>query len=365
MTLRVLIVHEWLVTWAGSERCLAELLEEFPQADLVVGVMTKEMRDFNSVTRRARETWLARVPGARKHHRWFLSLFPAAFSTIDTRGYDLVISSSHAFAKCVRTSGATKHLCYCYSPPRYLWDLRETYQREPGIGALGLKLLAPILRFIDRRAARRVDRFVGISQYIADRISRCYLREAGVVYPPVSPKPVSARSVGRGDQLLSLGRLVPYKRVDLAVEAANALGARLVVAGDGPERARLERLAGPTITFLGEVSEEQAGDLMESSRLLLFCAEEDFGIAPLEANAHGLPVVAYGRGGALETIVDGVSGVFFEEQAEASLMGAIERAGSVPWDDAAIRANATRFRTDRFRAEMRDEVRRVTENPSI
>ncbi len=356
--LRVLIVHDWLVTWAGSERCLEQLLQIFPQADVLVGVISSRMRDFNAVSRRARESWLGRVPGARSHHRWFLPLFPLAFATVDTRGYDLVISSSHAFAKCVRVHGATRHLCYCYSPPRYLWDLFEAHSQGEGIGSLGLRIFAPLLRWVDRRAARRVHRFVAISRYIADRIRRCYGVEAVVVYPPVAEKPLSSGArPARERQLLSLGRLVPYKRVDLAIEAANVLGERLVVAGDGPERRHLESVAGPTITFLGEVSESEAGELMERSSVMVFCAEEDFGIAPVEANAHGLPVVAFGRGGVLETLVENETGIFFDEPTVQSLSAALQRAAEHHFSDEAVRANARRFSVTRFRQEVEREAR--------
>ena len=354
--LRVLVVHDWIVAWGGAERALQEILGLFPRADLVVGVLAADKRGFNDVTKRARESWLARMPLARSHHRWFLPLYPAAFSSIDARGYDLVISSSHAFAKSVPTSAATPHICYCYTPPRYLWDLHDTYRETSGLSGAALAMAGPLLRRIDKSSARRVDRFVAISHYIADRIRRCYDRDAAVVYPPVSAKPAHRGSATRTDALLSLGRLVPYKRVDLAIQAANALGEPLIVAGDGPERQRLERLAGPTVTFLGEVTEEKAGELMETCRAMVFCAEEDFGIAPVEANAHGLPVIAYGRGAARETMVDGVTTEFFDSPTVDSLADAIERAHGRSWHHAAIRANAARFSAERFRARFSEQV---------
>jgi glycosyltransferase involved in cell wall biosynthesis len=355
--LKVLIVQDWIVQWGGAERTLEEMLRIFPDATVVVGVLGRDRRGQNAVTRRVRETWLARLPFARSHHRWYLPLYPVVFSTLDTRGFDLVVSSTHAFAKMVRTAPGVPHLCYCYSPPRYLWDLQETYQRDSGLSGKILGLAAPLLRAVDRRGAAQVDRFVGISRYIADRIRRAYGRDASVVYPPVGVKPTSMGGRTRGDTLLSLSRLVPYKRVDLAILAANQLGHPLIVAGEGPERQRLERLAGPTVTFVGEVSEERAGELMETCGLMLFCAEEDFGIAPLEANAHGLPVVAFGRGGSLETMRDGVSGLFFDEATAESLVQGIRRAWAHPWQDASIRANARRFTAQRFREDFAAEVR--------
>ncbi len=354
--LRVLILHDWIVAWGGAERTLQELLVLFPHADLVVGVVGAGRHDLNAITRQARETWLARLPFARTHHRWFLPLYAAAFASIDTSGYDLVISSAHAFAKMVHSSSTAPHVCYCHSPPRYLWDLHDEYRRLGVASGRALALAAPLLRAVDRASARRVDEFVANSHYIADRIRRCYGREASVVYPPVTSKPAQRWTGARNDTLLSLGRLVAYKRVDLAVRAANATGARLIVAGDGPERARLERLAGPTVRFVGEVSESEAGELMERSTAMVFCAEEDFGIAPVEANAHGLPVIAYGRGGVLESMVGGVTAEFFHDASAESLGEAIERTSGRQWDHAAIRVNAARFSSERFRDEFARRV---------
>lgn len=354
--LKVLIVHDWIVGWAGSERVLEQLLVLFPNAHLIVGVLGEGARTLNSVTSRAAETWIARFPFARRHHRWFLPLYPAAFATVDTRGYDLVISSAHAFSKAVRVDAHTPHLCYCHSPPRYLWDLEATYRQAGGASGLLLGVAASTLRAVDRASAHRVDRFVANSIYIADRIRRSYGKEAAVVYPPVVAKP-SAPASARGDALLSLGRLVGYKRVDLAVRAANERGWPLLVAGDGPERSTLERLAGPTVSFLGTVTEAEAGDLMERCRALVFCAEEDFGITPVEANAHGMPVVAYGRGGTLESLRAGVTATFFDAPTPGAVARAIEDTFARTWNETAIRANAARFAPERFRAEMADQVR--------
>jgi len=359
--LRVLIAHDWIVAWAGSERCVEQLLEVFPQADLVVGVLADSMRDFNAVTRRARETWLSRIPGARAHHRWFLPLEGLAFRTVDTRRYDLVISSSHAFAKMIPRPKNGVHLCYCYSPPRYLWDLRTTYHdHAPTIESLVLKWAGGPLRWWDKRAARGVDHFVGISQVAADRIRRSYGRSAAVVYPPVSGKlGGSAPGSSRDEFLLCLGRLVAYKRVDLAIAAAQRLGLRLVVAGDGPERARLERLGGPGTEFLGHVSEAQAGSLLSRCRLFLFCGEEDFGITPLEANAHGAPVVYLRRGGAAETMRPRVTGIPFDEPSPNAVAEAIGTACGTTWSAELLRANAARYSPQQFREGIAAVLRRV------
>ena len=356
--LRVLIVHDWIVGWAGAERCVEQLLHVFPQADLVVGLMGESMRDHNEVTRHARETWLGRIPAARRRHRWFLPVEALAFASLDTRGYDLIISSSHAFAKSVRTPSGALHVSYCHSPPRYLWDLRSMYERDATrLQRLALRLGTGPLRALDRRSARGVDHFVSNSRYVGDRIGRCYGREATVIYPPVEPKPVEGALGPRDDYLLYLGRLVPYKRVDLAIQAAEQAGARLLIAGEGPDRRRLERLAGRQVEFLGSVSDAQAGRLLEECRAFIFPGEEDFGIAPVEANAHGAPVIGYAAGGVLETMIPGVTAELFDRQRVADVAAAIERTRAHHWDESALRANARRFSAERYRRQMADFVK--------
>jgi glycosyltransferase involved in cell wall biosynthesis len=320
------------------------------------------MRDHNAVTRKAQESWLGRVPGARDHHRWFLPLQALAFATRDTQRYDLIVSSSHAFGKFVRRRRGAVHLCYCYSAPRYLWDLQGVYEEHSSfVERSALHLAAPILRRLDRLAARGVDQFVSISRHVADRIRRCYGRESDVVYPPVSPRDVSAasRPAHVEPYLLYLGRLVPYKRVDLAIRAAERLRMKLVVAGDGPERARLERIATPFTEFQGEVAESRAAELLEGCAAFVFAGEEDFGIAPVEANAHGKPVVCYARGGALETMIPDVTATFFEHQTVDDVAAAITRCLRLRWDTAAIRANAARFAPERFRENFARAVSRA------
>ena len=355
---RVLIVHEWLYTWAGAERCLDELFGVVPQADLLVGIVTPEMRAQHATAARAIETWVGRLPGARTHHRWFLPLHALAFRRFDTSRYDLVISLSHAFEKLVRArKGGGAHLCYCFSPPRYLWDLRDTYARHLSWPQrVSLRLATFPLRAIDRAGASGVSRFVSISRAVADRVRRRYGRESEVVYPPVIPKPAAAAAGGaparRENFLLSLGRLVEYKRIDLAVDAAERLGMRLVIAGDGPDRHRLERLAGTHTEFVGNVSEQEAGKLLSTCRAFVFCGEEDFGIAPLEAHAHGAPVVAYGRGGVVETMENGTNAVFFDRQTPDAVVQAIEACLRRQWDPTLLKQNAARFSPDNFRAGM-------------
>jgi glycosyltransferase involved in cell wall biosynthesis len=355
--LRVLLVHEWLYMWAGGERCLEELLTVIPDADIVAGTITSGVRDAHWIARKANETWLGRIPGARSHHRWFLPLHPLAFASLDTSRYDLVISISHSFGKAVRRRPPTRHLCYCLSPPRYLWDLHETYgHHSPLAQRIALRVARAPLRAVDRWAAAHVDRFVAISDCVRDRVQRAYGRTCDVVYPPVAVDRAAGGASVRDPFLLSLGRLVPYKRVDLAIRAAGQLNLRLVVAGDGPERARLESMAGPTVEFVGAVSDEEAQRLLSRCSAFIFCAEEDFGIAPVEANAHGAPVVAYGRGGASETMVDGTTAVLFQRQTASDVVDAIRQCLSRTWSAAALRNNAERFSRARFHEGIRAQI---------
>jgi glycosyltransferase involved in cell wall biosynthesis len=348
---RVLLVHEWLYTWAGAERCLEELMAIVPQADVLVGVVTPEMRARHAVAERAVETWVGSIPGAHSHHRWFLPLHALAFRAFDTSRYDLVISLSHAFEKVIRAR-AGRHVCYCFSPPRYLWDLYDTYARHASWPQrMALRAAASPLRAIDLSAAAGVDRFVCISRTVAERVRRCYGRESDVVYPPVTAKSATASSQ-RQNFLLSLGRLVPYKRIDLAIAAAERLGIRLVIAGDGPDRARLRRLAGPHTEFVGHVCEEEAGRLLSTCRAFVFCGEEDFGIAPLEAHAHGTPVVAYARGGVLETMQHDINAIFFDRQTQDDVVVGIERCLARTWDPMTLRQNAARFSPEHFRSGL-------------
>jgi glycosyltransferase involved in cell wall biosynthesis len=358
--MRVAITADWMSNVGGGGRVLSELHAMYPEAPIYTTIsdplaLPEEMRSWD-----IRPSFLQRVPFARKRYQAFLPLMPLAFEQFDLREYDLVISTSSACAKGVITLPGTLHLCYCYTPCRYLWDLYHDYTR----GKRSRPLIAPVahwLRMWDRLSADRVDHFIAISQEVAGRIRRHYRRDSEVIYPPVDVDRVRPNGKPAEDFYLVVSRLVDYKRVDLAVDAANRLGRRLIVVGEGPARRRLEALAGPTVEFRGHLPDCEVADLMARCRAFLFPGWEDFGIAPVEAQAAGRPVLAYARGGALETVVEGVTGVLFDEQTVNSLVEAILRFESISCDPELCRDNAERFDAREFprriRAAVAEQVR--------
>lgn len=355
--MKVAITADWLNTSGGGERVLMQLHRMFPDAPVYTTVCDRDaipaaMRDWD-----IRTSFLQRVPFAKRRHQPFLPLMPMAFEQFDMSEYDLVITTNSACAKGVITRPGALNVCYCYTPCRYIWDLYHEYTR----GMRTRALFAPVahwLRVWDRLSADRVDHFIGISHEVGSRIRRHYRRDAEVVYPPVDVDRIRPNGLPAEDFYLVVARLVPYKRVDLAVQAASRLGRPLVVVGDGSERRRLEALAGPTVEFLGRRGDDEVAELLARCRAFLFPGWEDFGIAPVEAQAAGRPVIAYGRGGAAETVVDGATGVLFEEQTTDSLAEAMLRADGIAFDPATCRGNAERFGSDVFRAQLGAAIER-------
>lgn len=330
--LRVAIVHYWFVGRAGGERVVEALAEIFPQADLFALVADRTTLAPVLQNRRLQTSFLDRIPGARKFHRHFLFLQPIALEQFDLSNYDLVISSESGPAKGVITSSRTCHICYCHSPMRYIWEMHPEYRRgmNPLVGTV-FSLASHYMRLWDYASAGRVDYFIANSHFIASRIRKYYGRESRVIHPPVE---TSAGSISSAvdDYYLTVGRLVDYKRFDLAVAACTELGKRLRVVGDGPQYKALKRIAGPTVEFLGKVSDRELRENLARCKALLFPGEEDFGIVPVEAQSFGRPVIAYASGGLLETVrgdlkggaaVDDPTGVFFAEQSASGLVRAI------------------------------------------
>jgi glycosyltransferase involved in cell wall biosynthesis len=367
--LRVAIVHYWLLAYAGAEREIAAVLEVFPQAELFVLVADEKIAT-RFAPHRVTTSFLQRLPGSRRFYRHLLPLNPFALEQFDLRGYDVVISIESGPAKGVITSSSTCHINYCNSPMRYIWDMYHEYtngKEMRGLTRLIFKAVAHYMRMWDLASAFRVDYFIANSNYIAGRIRKFYRRDSAVIYPPVD---VAAGYVADSteDYYLVVGRLVDYKRVDLAVEACNRLKRRLRVVGMGPQYRRLKKLAGPSIEFLGNLPEAQKNEQYAHCRALLFPAEEDFGIVPVEAHSFGRPVIAFGRGGALETVrgpfadEEGIDrscdGIFFAEQTADSLVDAmlVFEASEQAFCPAEIALNSVRFSTQRFKQEMADFV---------
>jgi len=358
--MKVALVHDWLTGMRGGEKCLEVFGEIFPDAPIYTLVHRRGSVSAAIERHPIRTSFIQRAPFGRSRYQRYLPLYPVAVERFDLRGYDLVLSSSHAVAKGVVVHPGTRHVCYCHTPMRYVWAAYEDYfgggrYRFPLSWAL--TCAATWLRTWDAVTAARVDRFIANSRNVAARIARYYGRRATVVHPWVdtllfTPDP----HLPREDFYLVVSALVPYKRLDLALAAAGRLKRRLVVIGSGVERRRLERAAGSRATFLGWQEPAALVDALRRARALLFPGEEDFGIVPLEAMACGTPVVAYGAGGALETVVDGETGVLFGAQSVDSIVDAMERVERGAFAAAACRRRALAFSREVFRARIEAEL---------
>lgn len=364
---KIAIVSDWLSTYAGAERVLEQMILAFPDAELfaVVDVVPPGERAFLQ-GKKVTTTFIQHLPGAKKRFRAYLPLMPLAIEQLDLSGFDIILSSSHAVAKGVLVGPDQLHISYVHSPLRYAWDMQAQYLREAGLEhgpkSWLTRWLLHRLRLWDARTANGVDHFYANSAFIARRIAKCYRREAEVLYPPVSLDAFSCE-VNKEGFYLTVSRLVPYKRVDLVVSAFATMPERkLVVIGDGPEMARIRKLATPNITLMGYQPLEVMREKMQKACAFVFAAQEDFGIAPVEAQACGTPVIAYGRGGATESVRGPQSGqptgIFFTEQTVTSLVGAVERFESLPTPirPEVCRTNSERFSEEVFREELRAGV---------
>lgn len=354
--MRVCIIHDYLTHMGGGERVLEAIAEAFPEAPIYTLVYDPEQVRVSFDPGRIRTSFLQRFPGARRSHRYFpLALMPFAIEQFDISQFDVVISNAHSFGKGIITPASTLHISYCMTPTRYAWDGSHRYVREFSSSHWFQKFAPPAISYIrlwDYMASKRVDKYLTLSKYVAGRIQKYYGRSSEVIYPPVDTDRFSP-SEGVGEYYLVVSRLVPYKRVDIAISAAERLGKPLKIAGTGPELQELQALAGPNTEFLGFVPDSDLPQLYRNAKALLFPQEEDFGITPLEAAASGVPTVAYGRGGALETIVSGKTGVLFSEQTVESMVQAMEVLESTTWNKGEIRAHAESFSRDRFIREIK------------
>ncbi|MBN1209358.1 MAG: glycosyltransferase [Myxococcaceae bacterium] len=370
--MKVALVHDWLVTLRGGERVLEALCELFPDADVYTLIHQRGSMPPAIESRRIYTSFLQKLPGIHTRYRHFLPLFPRAIESFHLDGYELVLSSSHCVAKGIRKPPGARHLSYVHAPMRYMWDLFDDYF-GPGRTSLPVRMAAlgarPWLQRWDRKTAAGVDRFLANSRNIAGKIRRFWDRDAGVVHPPVDLERFCAaptEGTGRGGYFLWLGAFAPYKRLDIALEAFRTLDAPLWVVGTGQEAARLTSgPLPPRIRFLGNVPDEEVPALYRDARALLFTGEEDFGLTPLEAQATGRPVIAYARGGVLETVTPR-TGLFFSEQTPAALAAAVRQfdaweAGFRPEE---ARAQARRFSKESFQRGIMAEVEALLGSPA-
>ena len=372
--MKVAIVHEWLTVWAGAERVLGEIMRVYPEADLFVLFDRLSPSERHHLPKDpSGETFLTKIPRVERIYRNLLPLMPRAIESLDLAGYDLVLSSSHAVAKGILPRPGQLHLCYCHTPPRYLWDMTEAYfpRSMPGqIKKMAASLFLPSIRRWDRMAGQRPDAFMANSRFVADRILRIYGRSSTVIFPPVATDRFETKSSPGGEYFVTMGRLVPYKRVDVIVKAFQSLPYRLLVIGSGPEEKKLAPLlqGKKNIEWIRWVSDREWVEVLKKARALLFMAEEDFGITPVEAQAAGVPVIALGRGGALETVKGivatdlgaeerdgGASGLFFPEPTPDSLAEAVEIfvQNEESFLPGAARTSAERFSVESFRKKYR------------
>ncbi|EWY37094.1 glycosyl transferase [Skermanella stibiiresistens SB22] len=353
--MKVAIIHYWLVSMRGGEAVLEELCRMYPEADVYTNVL-----DRSAISEVIREhdihtTFIQKLPIAVKLYKAYLPLMPLALEQLDLTDYDLVISSESGPAKNVITAPHAVHVCYCHTPMRYIWDMRSNYSSHLGTAIrMAAAPVAHYVRICDALSAARVDRFIANSTFVAQRIKRYYGQESIVVPPPVNTN-IDYLEREQEDFYLALGQLVRYKRFDLAIEAFNRMNKRLVVIGAGEEMTRLQKIAGPTISLLGWQPKEAISDLLARSRGLIFPGMEDFGIVPVEAMAAGKPVIAYGKGGVCDTIIDGVTGVLFHEQTSDSLVAAVKwfERNSHAFSRKTIMEQSSHFARANFRERMK------------
>ena len=352
---RIALVHDWLTGMRGGEKALEVLCERFPQAELFTLVHVRGSVSPTIERLPIHTSFVQHLPFVKRYYRRYLPLFPTAIEQFSFDGFDLVVSVSHCCAKSVVRPGRARHLCYCLTPMRYAWDQFDSYFGPEQVGKLGSSLMRPVMARLarwDRDTADRADRYVAISHYVAGRIRRYYNRESTVVYPPVDTDFFQPDGSTVERFALVVSALVPYKRIGLAIAACRAAGVPLSIVGDGPQRSALEREAGADVRFLGRRSNDEIRELYRHAAVTLLPGEEDFGIAPLEAQACGRPVVALGRGGALETVLPGETGLLVDEATPEAFGDAIAQALERRFDATVIRRHAEQFGRMRFGDQM-------------
>jgi glycosyltransferase involved in cell wall biosynthesis len=359
-TLRVTLIHDWLNQVGGAEDVLAELVQMYPKAPIYTSLYQPEGTPAEWRKWPLHLLWSDKLPGIRTHHQRYLPIYPLAFGGLTVRDCDVVLSNKSGFCHGVHPAPGAVHVCYCLAPTRYVWQF-ESYAAREKLGGSLKRVLKPILNALKRwdyAAAQRVDHFIAISTDIQARIKEFYNRDSVIIFPPVDTQRfVPAATVD--DYFLIVSRLIPYKRIDLAVQACTQLGLPLIVAGSGRDRERLEALAGPTVKFVGYVPDADLPDLMARCRAFIFPGFEDFGIAPVQAQAAGRPVIAFKGGGALDTVIPGLSGELFEAQTVESLSDCLRTFDAAHYDPVKIRAHALQFDSAVFRATITAFVERA------
>jgi glycosyltransferase involved in cell wall biosynthesis len=355
--MKIAIVHDYLNQYGGAERVVEVLHEIYPEAPIYTSVyLPAEMPDtFKQMD--IRTSFMQKFPWMKRHFKKYLMFFPKAIESFDFDGYDLILSSSSGWAKAAKHDKSILHICYCYTPMRWVWSYQRYVEREniPKSAEIILKYCIKYLKKWDLQTNSRVGRFIAISKLIQDRIKKNYDRDSVVIYPPVETQRFKIAE-RLGDYYLLVSRLNTYKRVDIVVEAFNQLGLPLVVIGEGPDKPHLERIAKPNIKFLGRVSDTVVNEHCASCRAFIFPGEEDFGIAPVEAMAGGRPVVAYAAGGALETVVEGVTGVYFKEQTPGAIIAAVNKMQNMAFDCQQIRKQAQKFDKEVFKQKLKEYI---------
>ncbi len=355
--MKVAIVHDYLNQYGGGEKVVEVLHELYPDAPIFTSIFLPERLPSVFSTFDIRPSFMQKLPFMERHFKKYLLLYPLAIERFDLTGFDLILSSSSAFAKAARAPKGACHICYCYSPMRFAWDL-ESYINKEQINffyKLTLPSAVSLLRKWDIKTLDRVDHFIGISQHITKKIKMIYQRDADLIYPPVDFSQFFISST-QENYFLIISRLNAYKRIDIAIDAFNQLSLPLWIIGEGPHGDVLKKRANKNIRFLGEVSQEDLAHYLNRSRAFVFPGEEDFGIAPVEAMASGRPVIAYGRGGALETVLNGVTGIFFKDQTAQSLIEAVHRFMDIEFDSRKIREHVLQFDKGIFKKKVMNYV---------
>lgn len=358
--MKIAVVHDYFTQLGGAEKVAAELYNMLPEADLFATVALKNRMPASLQVVPICTSWMQRLPKMSQYYRLYFPLYPLAVSSMDLSAYDLVISSSSGYVKGVRANPDAIHVCYCHTPMRWVWSF-DSYSSRESFGA-GIRTVLPALisslRSWDEGAARQPDHFVANSKTVAARIQRAYGRSAEVIVPPIDINRFRL-SKEQDDYYVVLSRLISYKRIDLAVGACTLLGRNLIVIGSGPAMQSLEAQAGPTVKFVGRASDADVEYYVSRCRALIFPGEEDFGMAPLEVAAAGRPTIAYRAGGAIETIIENVTGVFFDKQTTEDLAEAIERFEQLEWSSSSLRGHAEGFSAEVFRERFTSFLRRI------